>query len=50
MRDQSRDPSITASTYSHEFEKVARSDERRDRIETMYGATREKRKAIAVAR
>ena len=32
-----RDPSTTASTYAHEFERAARSDERRSRIESMYG-------------
>lgn len=32
-----RDPSITASIYAHEFERSARSDERRSRIEGMYG-------------
>ena len=32
-----RDPSITASVYAHEFERALRSDERRSRIESMYG-------------
>jgi hypothetical protein len=32
-----RDPAVTASMYSHEFEKVARSDERRARLESMFG-------------
>jgi len=32
-----RDPSITASTYSHEFEKVARTDARRARLDGMFG-------------
>jgi integrase len=30
-------PAITASTYSHEFERAARSDERRQRIEGLFG-------------
>ena len=34
-----RDPSITASTYSHEFEKAARSDARRARLDGMFGST-----------
>lgn len=33
-----RDPSITASTYSHEFEAAARSVERRRRLDDIYGA------------
>lgn len=32
-----RDPSITASTYSHEFEKASRSDARRARLDGMFG-------------
>lgn len=32
-----RDPSITASIYSHEFEAAARSDERTARLDGMYG-------------
>jgi len=34
-----RDPSITASTYSHEFEKAARSDARRARLDAMFGGS-----------
>lgn len=34
-------PAITASTYSHEFERAARSDERRARIESMFGGALE---------
>ena len=34
-----RDPSITASTYSHEFEKAARSDARRARLDGIFGST-----------
>lgn len=33
-----RDPAITASVYSHEFEKAARSDRRRARLDSIYGA------------
>jgi integrase len=33
-----RDPAITASVYSHEFEAAARSTERRARLDAMYGA------------
>ena len=33
-----RDPAITASTYSHEFEAAARSAERRARLDSIYGA------------
>lgn len=32
-----RDPSVTASVYSHEFEAAARSDERRKRLDAIYG-------------
>jgi hypothetical protein len=32
-----RDPAITASTYSHEFKKAARSEARRARIDGMFG-------------
>ncbi len=32
-------PSITASTYSHEFERSSRSAERRDRIDSIFGNT-----------
>jgi integrase len=31
-----RDPAVTASVYSHEFEKAARSDERRARLDGMF--------------
>ena len=41
---------VDCVTYSHEFEKAARSDERRERIENMYGAPRQGRELIAVAR
>ncbi len=34
-------PSITSSTYSHEFEKAARSDARRARLDGMFGSTLE---------
>lgn len=34
-----RDPAITASTYSHEFEKAARSDQRRARLDGMFGSS-----------
>jgi integrase len=34
-------PAITASTYSHDFERAARSDERRKRIEGMFGSALE---------
>lgn len=34
-------PAITASTYSHEFERAARSDERRQRIEGLFGGALE---------
>lgn len=34
-------PAITASTYSHEFERAARSDERRARIEGLFGGALE---------
>jgi integrase len=40
-------PAITASTYSHEFERAARSDERRARIESMYGDALEPASAIS---
>lgn len=30
-------PAITASTYSHEFERAARSEERRKRIDSLFG-------------
>jgi len=33
-----RDPAITASTYSHEFERATRSDERRARLDSMFGS------------
>lgn len=33
-----RDPAITASVYSHEFEAAARSDARRDRLDALYGS------------
>ena len=33
-----RDPSITASTYSHEFEKAARSDARFARLDGIFGS------------
>jgi len=33
-----RDPSITASTYSHEFEKAARSEARRARLDSIFGS------------
>lgn len=33
-----RDPAVTASVYSHEFEAAARSDQRRARLDAMYGA------------
>lgn len=33
-----RDPAITAAIYSHEFEAQARSQERRTRLDAMYGA------------
>ncbi len=33
-----RDPSITASIYSHEFEAAARSADRRARLDSLYGA------------
>lgn len=36
-----RDPSITASTYSHEFEKAARSDARRVRLDGIFGSVLE---------
>lgn len=36
-----RDPAITASTYSHEFEKAARSDARRARLDGMFGSALE---------
>jgi len=32
-----RDPAITASIYTHEFEAAARSDVRRERLDAMYG-------------
>jgi integrase len=32
-----RSPAITASAYSHEFERVARADERRARLDAMFG-------------
>ena len=32
-----RSPAITASTYSHEFERHARTDERRARLDAMFG-------------
>jgi integrase len=32
-----RDPSITMTTYSHEFEKAARSDARRTRLDGIFG-------------
>jgi hypothetical protein len=31
-----RDPSVTASTYSHEFEKAARSEQRRARLHGLF--------------
>lgn len=34
-----RDPAITASVYSHEFEKAARSDARRARLDSIFGST-----------
>lgn len=34
-------PAITASTYSHEFERAARSAERRERIEGLFGGALE---------
>jgi len=34
-----RDPAITASTYSHEFEKAGRSDARRARLDGIFGST-----------
>jgi integrase len=33
-----RDPAITASTYSHEFEAASRSPQRRARLDAIYGA------------
>jgi integrase len=36
-----RDPAVTASTYSHEFEAAARSVERRQRLDNIYGADSE---------
>lgn len=33
-----RDPAITASVYTHEFEKAARSDQRRARLDGMFGS------------
>jgi integrase len=33
-----RDPAVTASVYSHEFEAAARSSERRARLDRIYGA------------
>jgi integrase len=33
-----RDPSVTMNTYSHEFEKVARSDARRTRLDGIFGS------------
>lgn len=36
-----RDPAITASTYSHEFEKAARSDARRARLDGIFGSAME---------
>ncbi len=33
-----RDPAITAAVYSHEFEAAARSDQRRARLDAMYGS------------
>lgn len=33
-----RDPAITASVYSHEFEAASRSDARRARLDTIYGS------------
>jgi integrase len=33
-----RDPAITAAVYSHEFEAAARSDQRRSRLDALYGA------------
>lgn len=34
-----RDPAVTASVYSHEFEAAARSDSRRARLDAIYGAS-----------
>jgi integrase len=34
-----RDPSITASIYSHEFEAAARSESRRARLDAIYGSS-----------
>jgi integrase len=33
-----RDPAITAAVYSHDFEAAARSDQRRARLDALYGA------------
>ncbi len=33
-----RDPAITASTYSHEFEAAARTSQRRSRLDGLYGS------------
>lgn len=33
-----RDPAITASVYAHEFERANRSDERRARLDAMFGS------------
>jgi integrase len=33
-----RDPAVTMNTYSHEFEKAARSDARRARIDAIFGS------------
>lgn len=34
-----RDPAITASVYAHEFERASRSDERRARLDAMFGSS-----------
>lgn len=34
-----RDPAVTASVYTHEFERAARSDARRARLDALYGST-----------
>lgn len=36
-----RDPAVTASVYSHEFEAASRSDERRRRLDDLYGSAME---------
>lgn len=43
-----RDPAVTASVYSHEFEKASRSDERRARLDGMFGKSLESRAALAI--